>query len=314
MFPVLIATNLVFVLIWMLKGKKYVWISLITLGLGYSQITRIIQLSVDHDSEDNTEVDFKLLSYNVRLFDLYNWKNDQNKVTRNKIFDFLNEEEADVVTLQEFYVDDSNYFVTLDTLVQLQRAKNYHIEYTSSLRETSHWGIATFSKFPIVNRGKIEFEEGSNNICIYTDVKIDKDTIRIYNAHLASIHFDYEEYELLQKVEPGDNSKKGTRDSSGPRGTAEQIKNLSDEGVTYYKVVLQIINRLKIAFMKRADQSQLIRQHIANSAYPIILVGDFNDTPNSYAYQQITSNLLDAFRESGSGMGQNKLGLTYDAK
>ena len=38
--------------------------------------------------------------------------------------------------------------------------------------------------------------------------------------------------------------------------------------------------------------------------YPIIICGDFNDTPVSYAYQQLGDNMIDAFLESGNGIGK----------
>ena len=37
--------------------------------------------------------------------------------------------------------------------------------------------------------------------------------------------------------------------------------------------------------------------------YPVILCTDLNDTPFSYAYHQVSSNLNDAFKESGFGLG-----------
>ena len=53
------------------------------------------------------------------------------------------------------------------------------------------------------------------------------------------------------------------------------------------------------------EEAQAIKEHIQNSPYPIILCGDFNDTPLSYAYYTISKNLKDAFKESGKGIGQS---------
>jgi len=309
-YPILLLLNLLFVLLWLLKRKIYIWISAFAILLGLTHINSIVQFRGEAEGgETENATAFKMLSYNVRLFDLYNWKDNQNKITRDKIFDFIKEQDADILLLQEFYVDDTRYFVTLDTLVELQDAINYHVEYTSSLRDENHWGIASFFKFPIVNKGKIEFEGSSNNICIYTDIKVRDDTIRVYNTHLASIHFDYKEYDLIQQVgNANKNETKGTRDSSGPLGNSGQIEEQLNDNGGIIKVTFQIIERLKIAFFKRADQANLIADHMQNCHYPYIIVGDFNDTPISYAYHQITRGLTDAFVSSGSGLGQSYLG------
>jgi endonuclease/exonuclease/phosphatase family metal-dependent hydrolase len=54
----------------------------------------------------------------------------------------------------------------------------------------------------------------------------------------------------------------------------------------------------------RANQAHVIDREIRESRNPYIVVcGDFNDTPISYAYRTIKGDLEDAFVESGSGMG-----------
>ena len=39
------------------------------------------------------------------------------------------------------------------------------------------------------------------------------------------------------------------------------------------------------------------------SPYPVIVCGDFNDTPLSYVYNQFNTNLVDAYRETATGIG-----------
>ena len=312
LYPGLLLANIAFVIYWILRRKKYVWISIIFIAIGWTHHSRILHWDKISESEEkefaSAENRFKLMSYNVRLFDLYNWRSDKNKVTRDKIFDFINAESADVLLLQEFFVDDTKYFRTLDTMLLFLEARNYHVEYTTSLRGNNHWGIATFSVFPIVNRGKVEFSEKSNNICIYTDILINTDTIRVYNSHLASIHFNYEEYDLIQKM-GGVGNDAQSRDSSGKLGNSQQIKDISDDDVSFIDVSLKMIERLKIAFKKRARQAEQIAEHMGQSPYKNIHAGDFNDTPTSYAYSKLVENRVDAFVNSGSGIGS-----TYSGK
>jgi endonuclease/exonuclease/phosphatase family metal-dependent hydrolase len=62
---------------------------------------------------------------------------------------------------------------------------------------------------------------------------------------------------------------------------------------------------LKIAFKKRGMQANIIAKYIAKSPYPVIVCGDFNDTPTSYAYNTIKgTKLKDSFIEKGFGMAK----------
>jgi endonuclease/exonuclease/phosphatase family metal-dependent hydrolase len=52
----------------------------------------------------------------------------------------------------------------------------------------------------------------------------------------------------------------------------------------------------------------ILSAHIRQSPYPTIVCGDFNDTPVSYTYHKMRGKLVDAFIESGSGIGNTYLG------
>ncbi|MBN4061605.1 endonuclease/exonuclease/phosphatase family protein [Bacteroidales bacterium AH-315-I05] len=278
-YPALLLLNALFLLYWLIRLKRQFLLSVIVILIGWNPLNHFIKINFDNEEISGNST--KVLSYNVRLFDLYNWT--KNTQTRNKMFDFIKEENADVLCLQEFYYADSNsYFRTLDTLIIFQQAKNYHIEYTAKA-EFHYFGIATFSKYPIVNKGLVSFKEKSNNICIFSDVKIGEDTVRIYNAHLASIHFRKSDYQFLEKMNESD--------------TEKQIEGSK-----------QILKRLKTAFIKRASQADAIAEHIKTSPHPVIMCGDFNDSPQSYAYEQISDGLKDAFIESGRGIGTTYIG------
>ena len=63
-----------------------------------------------------------------------------------------------------------------------------------------------------------------------------------------------------------------------------------------------IIRKLRTGYIKRARQVDIISAHIDKSPYAVIVCGDFNDPPFSYAYHRITRNLQDAFKNSGNGI------------
>lgn len=73
--------------------------------------------------------------------------------------------------------------------------------------------------------------------------------------------------------------------------------------------IKDISYRLKYAFKKRAHQADVLTEHIQSSPYPVIVCGDFNDTPVSYSYRKIRKDLVDAYIKSGRGIGNTYSGV-----
>lgn len=281
--PYLLILNLIYIFYWLFRAKSKFILSLLILALGYQVIPKYIQFQFGK-KEAITE-SLKVMSFNVRVFDLYMWTKE--KTTRDKIFRFLKEENPDVLCLQEFYhMDKQNpkyEFKTLDTMVQFLTAKNYHVYYTTTVRNNDHWGLITFSKYPIVEKGVVPFEKGSDNACIYSDIKVNNKITRVYNAHLASIKLAKRDYKTMQKLNEKDYS------------------NFLGKGWS-------LVKKIRHGFEKRANQAELIRGSIEDSPHPTIVCGDFNDSPTSYSYQTIKGDLTDTYRESGSGLGRTYIG------
>jgi endonuclease/exonuclease/phosphatase family metal-dependent hydrolase len=152
-----------------------------------------------------------------------------------------------------------------------------HVYYTDRIPGKLDFGMATFSKYPIVRKEMIEFNESLNG-SMSSDIVIGNDTIRIYNCHLQSIRLRNDYNDLLDSLIFNYNEK--------------QLNELKD-----------ITIRLRQAYIQRAHQVDILTGHIASSAYPVIVCGDFNDTPVSYTYKSLSKNKKDVFIESGSGIG-----------
>ncbi|TAL62889.1 MAG: hypothetical protein EPN85_01530 [Bacteroidetes bacterium] len=283
-YPYLLLVNVIFLTWWIMRWNKLYWLSLACILIGWMNMKNLFHLSLNPHQPGRTG-EVKVLSYNVRLFDLYNWTH--NKDTRDKIFSFLKNESADIVCLQEFFQGDSGYFETLNPLLDITQPESYHVEYTLTRRKKDHWGIATFSKYPMLKKGTVLFKSMGNNICIFSDLKIGNDTVRVYNMHLQSISFGYADYKFIDALK----EKNDTLD-------AEDIEIASKN----------ILRRIKRAFIKRSEQAERILQHIVSCKYPVIVCGDFNDTPFSYTYHAFSEILEDAFMESGTGIGSTYLG------
>ncbi|MCE9538300.1 MAG: endonuclease/exonuclease/phosphatase family protein [Bacteroidetes bacterium] len=281
-YPVFVILNILFVIYWVGQLKRRMFYSLIILLGGWSYIWEYGQINFNN-IPDKSKKTIKIMSYNVRLFDLYNWSNKVG--TRNKMLELISDESPDIMCLQEFSTGDSTstQFNNVDTLKKFNKAKNSYIEYTNTIRKKNHYGVAIFSAFPIIRNGKIIFDANSNNICIYSDIKINKDTVRVYNVHLQSIHLGYDDYKFMDDIMHNKKTEE-----------LEKSKN--------------ILKRIKRAFIKRSIQTELVAEHISKSPYPVIVCGDFNDPPASYTYHTISKDLEDAFVESGNGFGRTYAG------
>jgi endonuclease/exonuclease/phosphatase family metal-dependent hydrolase len=286
-YPFLLIINIIFVILWLLRLKKYLFISLISIFIGWNHITNYIQFNNKQKPVSNNDV--KILSYNVRSFGLYNYNKDwsYNFERKDSIFKFIKKQSSDIICFQEFVYDKTGGFKTLDTIIKFQKAVNYHTEYTKSSKNINYFGLATFSYYPIINKGKILFNTNSCNSCIFSDIKINDDTIRVYNVHFESVHLGHQDYKFAEDM--------------------SNIKNITNkkEVKTCSKRILSL---LKIAFIKRASQAELVARHIKASPYPVIICGDFNDVPYSYSYHTASKGLLDAFVQSGKNFGQTYLG------
>ena len=64
-----------------------------------------------------------------------------------------------------------------------------------------------------------------------------------------------------------------------------------------------LLHTYQLNAKERNRQAQLLEEAIASSPHPVIVCGDLNDTPVSYAYRKLTDKLKDCFLEAGNGWG-----------
>lgn len=278
-FPFILLANCLFVIFWIIKKKKFFLVPLIAILIGWNYAASIIQVKFKSNQKGTVQNTFSILTYNVRVFDLYDWNKEEN--TSEKIFEYINQENPDIICFQEFYTR-ANGKISEESIQSFLSGKyQKHISYNID-NKTSNYGIATYSKYPIINKGAIHFEESINST-IYTDVVINSDTIRILNCHLQSIRFNPNNYSFISNSKELDDEER-----------IEEIKDISF--------------RLRDAFVKRAGQAKIIAEHIKNSPYKVMVCGDFNDVPVSYTYRTIRQDLKDSFKEAGMGIGNTYVG------
>ena len=249
--PLIILLNILFIFYWIAKLKKQFLLSALILLIGCKSVLGFVNFS--NNSSYMTENKISIISYNVRLFNLYNWI-DENDI-EDQINSFLVDKSPDIICLQEYrgnIIDLPNYPYRFEFL------RGNNIKY----------GQVIFSKFPILNKGSVDFSSMSNN-AIFVDLKIHNDTIRFYNVHLQSFALE-NEIDL---------------------STMNTIQNK------------EIITNLSNTFITQQRQVDVLRNSIDNSPYKNILSGDFNNTAFSYTYKNLLNGFKDSFMLKGNGLG-----------
>lgn len=142
-------------------------------------------------------------------------------------------------------------------------------------------GTVLLSRYPILAGDNVAFDQSDNSL-LWADIQIGQRVVRVYSVHLHS-----------------------------NRVTGDTEKVLGDPNLDKketYRGVYKVLRKVGSATSVRARQAAVLRRHIEKCPYPVILCGDFNDTPNSYVYSLLAEGLTDAFREKGFGPGTTYAG------
>lgn len=277
-YPVLLFIAFITLIYWLfLRSAKWSITLLAFIIAGYPYFFRLFAYGAETKLPENAETSIKVLSNNVQIFDLYDEDREKKYEIRDSIFNYAISRDVDVVCFQEFYnKDNPTQFQTTDLFRKQFSAVDYHQRYIYKKAGRQHFGVVMFSRLPVIAKGDVIFETGDEsnyNFCIYTDIVKNEDTFRVYNVHLQSFRISRIQEDTVR---------------------SEMVKDL--------------VRKLKTAYPKRADQAIRINEHIRNSPYPVIVCGDFNDTPVSFVYNQFYNHLTDAFLNCGSGIGSTYVG------
>lgn len=214
---------------------------------------------------DTNQHQLKILTYNVGIF---NANRDLDR-----FIDFIRDTDADIVCLQEFgfYRRASSQTEILHHFDSIYPYR--HLWYKNQSPHISS-GLATFSRYPIIKKEKIQYRS-EHNVSIYSDIRIGTDTIRIINNHLESNHLTHSDRDLSTLLD----------DSTTRTEIARHSRTLH--------------TKLGTAMTIRASQAEAIRYTISRTPHPVIVLGDFNDVPQSYTYRIIATHLTDAYTTAG---------------
>ena len=283
----LLLLQLLFIIFWLFVKPVWLLISLLTIILALKPVLQIIPLrfSSTFFTEKPSNA-IRVMSWNVEQFDVM--QNKKHPEVKNQMIDLVNEYQPDIACFQEMVCEDSTVIKHghISEFLQRMHFPDYFYSYNrkEDFWDYAHFGIIVFSRYPIINKQTVMwYPYDYNSIFQYIDIVKGADTFRVFNIHLQSLRFSPANLRYIDKPSLEDSN------------ALIESKN--------------IISKFRTGFLKRKVQAERIRKEMDKSPYPVILCGDFNDVPNSYAYHTIGSGKKNAFVEKGAGLGRTFTGI-----
>jgi len=278
----------IFFIFWLFVKRVYTLIPVISLLLAFKPVRNIIPFRFSAPfTKERSENALRLMSWNVAQFNVMDDKKHPD--IKSRMIDIIDQYDPDIACFQEMVAEDST--VKKHGHIDEFMAKFKFADYLYSYNEKedfwgyAHFGIIIFSKYPIISKRTVSFYPNDyNSIFQYIDILKGADTIRVFNIHLQSLRFSRDNLKYIDDP------------------TLEKERTLEESK--------SIIGKFRNGFLRRQVQADRIKAEIAKSPYPVIVCGDFNDVPNSYAYHIIGKDLQNAFVEKGSGLGRTFTGIS----
>lgn len=271
-FPFIYVLNIAMMLFWIIRWRWIAFIPMAVLLLGAGNVNKFLRLPLGRDHiEQKQSGRLKIISYNVAGF----WKQGLpvNGSSMKEIKKFILEQNPDIFCIQEFTVSSS---YPLEKFIEgLEAWPHHHIYYAVGNGSPDGFGLATFSKYPLLDdKQHIGFDQ-SNNSSQWSRAVIRKDTVTIFNNHLQTTQISQHDRQFLgHEVFADDNSK-------------NKVKNIG--------------RKLARNFRLRARQADSISVNVPTQG-SVIVCGDFNDTAMSYVYSTMKGDLKDPYRTKGRGL------------
>lgn len=276
-FPFTVIVNIGYVILWFIVSKwKLALVGLVSLVFCWNPI--YTYFPVNKRSKEVPADCIKLLTYNVHGF--FDESRNKKSGENNRIVDYINKSNADIVCLQEFtYNGVPGKKMNKDMKAKFPAYPYYSVVNLRPYLSGITYGVACFSKYPILQTIKAPYNaDGNGSALVRLDIKGRKTTLVV--NHLQSNKLTSEDKKLYK----------------------EFIKDTKAEILD--SVANNITSRLGVAYKERSRQVDIVSNMIKNeNATTLIVCGDFNDPPISYSYKKLKGDLTDSFRETGLGMG-----------
>ncbi len=294
-FPFLLLSSCISAILSIFLFRKQSWFFFIVIILGFTNIRSSIAFNwaTKQTKQINNQRNLKILSWNVEEFVNVKRSADNFKPNfRRIILDFIKSTNADIICLQDYrdFPEQGWNYSNRKYIVDTLKYPFFYIsidDTISSAFPLDGYGTAIFSKYPIINTGRIAygFKHKPEHLN-FADVAIGSKNLRVYNTHFRSINLNVSE-------------KDSKKDYSFIQDDTAVIFN---KGKLYRLLYFDSIH---------VKQAELVKQQLNKSHIPFVFCADLNSVPSSYVYHHISSGLQDAFLQKGFGWGQTYDGLSH---
>jgi endonuclease/exonuclease/phosphatase family metal-dependent hydrolase len=289
LFPLFLTLLLIFLVLWLFAHKRYIFISLICLLIGWKNIHAFFGFSLaSHDFSHKDTAGIRIMTWNVRSWDEFSTKKIGSSGHRLPMLELVGKQHADILCFQEFNEpSDSSKSNIRYIQNQLQFPYFFFSRDHHDHGNKNQNGVIIFSKYPVTASAQKHFNPDSSSnseSLISIDIQVKGKILRIYTTHLQSVLFKQKDFRSV-----------------------EIIRNAED---SILEASRSLAKKLKNALGLRGYQADTVRRQLDACPYPFVICGDFNDVPNSYTYFHIRGNLQDAFISKCFGIGRSYIHIS----
>lgn len=253
--PLLLLVHLIFLIFW---KKNNLWLNRISIFLLLIGVF-IFSPDFSKEAKNNQHANpIRLLSYNIDDFRaILKDGTFKNGIDRKPLEDFAKQlGQVDILCAQE--VSFANEFV-----------KTFNLPNAFGIGGR---GTALFTRFPILNKGELDFPKTTGNAALWADLQLpDSSVLRVYSVHLQSY-----------KITP-------------------VIADLKKGKFWKIPTLFQLIGA---AVCERQSQAKKLLTHAQQSPYPTIFAGDFNSLPQANLMNLFDDNFQNFFTLFETGWGK----------
>ena len=232
--------------------------------LSWPTLRLICPFNLSHPKANPDAAQLKVLTMNVTQF---NWVDNEEP---SKNMRYILDQNADIVVIQEglVYFRYEQLKPVEPMLDELYKKYPY--------RKEAFFDVGILSKYPFTEvRTPILAKDSINYFIKAWDVDVPGDDIRVISMHLSSLRFNSNDNQIFDSI-------------NVPSGRKRRIKS--------------VVKKLGDGFCRHVPQVEAMRQLLDETVGDVLVMGDLNDTPGSFAYRTLCGeDLRDAWADTGFG-------------
>lgn len=269
-FWVIFIYNVIVLILLVLLWSKKAWIAVLALLISIPGFNK----SYSFGSKSKADDSFRVMSFNLHYFGDINNKYSKEDFAY-QFMSFVREQSPDILCCQEFHA----YTGKLSRPQCIEAfAEGSGLPYIYYNKKSNYGGNVIFSKYPIV---KVTEESGFGQENLYgVMVSVDageRGKFHVANIHLLSYNITDEELDVL-------------------RNPTDRQNNIDTIGKS-------VLRKLNYGVLRRSEEIDKMLGGMPPVEGPVIVCGDFNETPLSYVYRKMQkAGYVDTFTKVGHGI------------